>query len=340
MLKRTTSKKSDTNSKIVLNPHYSLREEKYSKEKAIAELDVQLDLAAKLLLKATDVEQRYKLEAKQKNCLEKKEALLTIINEIKNTYIFFYKGQQIYEFAEEFYSFFIELFNTDSDVDPFLLKKLEILQNKEKKLIKLADCALVLKDVIGELSYYDHNNLEKNIENFFNKNERKVSNSNCFLSHVLFCEKIFELFKELMKGMENRFDLNKLRDFFQAQFVSFPMPTANHFLVGIAAIFIYKTLFNFLKCQPIDSSFKKLGVYIKFHIEISSFSMENTILHELSSVQKRTNNLKYKFKDFLEIKSKLSKCAVDKYLKLIEVRYQELDSIKLPLKIFFKNKDH
>ncbi len=342
MLKRTTSKKPDTNSKIVLNSHYSLREEKYSKEKAIAELDVQLDLATKLLLKATDVEQRYKLEAKKKSCLEKKDALLTIINEIKNTYIFFYKGQLIYEFVEEFYSFFIELFNTDSDIDPFLLKNLEILQNKEKKLIKLADCALSLKDVIGELSYYDYNNLETNIENFFNKieNEHKVSNSNCFLGHILFCKKIFEIFKELMKGLENRFDLNKLRDFFQIQFVSFSIPTANHLLVGIVAIFFYKTLFNFLNCQPIASSFKKLSVYIKFHIDISSFSMENNILHDLSSAQKKTTNLKYKFKDFLEIKSKLSKCAVDKYLKLMEVRQQELDSIKFILKIFFKNKDH
>ena len=321
--------------------YYSICQEKRDKEKEIIGLDRKIKLAVELLSKVTDTSQRYKLINKKKDCLEQKEFLMKIANELSYVYTVLNKCTIFFGFIKDFYSLFFELFISDSDPGFSICRKLNILKNREEVLINLADCKSYFKDDLEALNYSEHNpRLEAFIDNFF-ENFDKGFRANYFFKYMLFCEKIIDAFIEPIECMaKDRFNVNDLEFFFQKQFSTFPMPSAKHSLVGILAVFLHKTLFKFLSYRPIASNFEKIKQYIKFHKEILNFSMGEFILHDIFSIKKSIIKLENEADIFLGSKLEFSKSDVDKRLFFFNNSYKQLKIIKECLNNLFRNEKY
>ncbi|MES2141794.1 MAG: hypothetical protein V4471_02770 [Pseudomonadota bacterium] len=321
--------------------YYSTCEEKKEKEKEIIELDKKLKLVVELLSKVTDTSQRHKLLNKKKDCLEKKEALMKIINELSYVYTVLNKCTLFFCFVEEFYSLFFALLISDSDPGFSVYKRLNILKEKEEVLIKVADCKLYLKSDLEVLNYSEHHRrLEKIIDSLF-KNFDKSLRPDSFLKYMLFCERISDIFLEpLVCVSKDIFNINDLEAFFQSQLTKLPMPSTKHSLVGVIAVFLYEALFKFLKCRPIASNFKKFKKYIKFHKDILNFPMSDFILRDLFSLKKTIIKLENESDIFFESELEFSKCGIDKRLIFFKDSYNKLTLIKTSLISLLRNEKY
>ncbi|MDQ8039089.1 MAG: hypothetical protein REH83_01645 [Rickettsiella sp.] len=319
--------------------YYSLSQDKKDKEKEMASLNSQYNLAVQLLSKVTDKIQHGKLVAKKKQCLEKKVYLEQVIFDIAYIQVISKECILFFEFISNFYNFNMELFDCIDNSSPFISKKLHTLKEQEEMLVRLSNIDVYLKNELSTLKYDTYKpNFDKSSNNFFESFEK--SKAGFFCKFLVFSEKIHDSFIDyLLSIKKDSFNLKNLETFFKKYFYDCSLPSEKYILVGSITFFLHIILFRFMASQPVTTSFVKLKQFIHFHTTILSLPTDENILKNVISLQEKFSNLEEGIELGLEEKISINKDDIDKHLILFKETYKKLLFIRDSLNDLFSNKN-
>lgn len=315
---------------------YSLAQDLSAKKKEIFVLEKKITLANGLLAKVNNDEQTCKLVKEKQGFDERKVNLAESITELACIIESIKDCWSLYVFVGSFYKLVIEKENFEQPDKSLTSQLIYKLKDEENNLYDIFIKGDYFSKAMKALSFEPYQYyFKKYTTDFFSDIQ---SSSDPHRQFILPLTTIFYEFSHIRKDRFNPADL----DFFLKENIpDYPLPSAQHKLVGLRCFFFYNILLEYLRLKPVSLNFEHLKKTVQFESYLVNFRspIKENLVDNLHVLEKNLTKKEKKLNIFFENKSENTDEDLNKALIFYNKLEDELQNINKKTENLLKNKD-